>query len=126
MSITELNQLAKQLKIKREQKNKTHCSLCFEKLDNGYIEKKYSFAEFGFHRYHKECLNGMEKKAKTYRKNLEKQKKLAEKIRKEVEQNKRPRIWFISFAGYGLKKDYEQFIKDIPKIIKEYNLKTRI
>jgi len=44
------------------------------------------------------------------------------KIRWEVEHNLRKRIWISQILTRGLKKDWERFQKDLPKIMKEYNL----
>ena len=45
------------------------------------------------------------------------------KIRYEVEHNLRERIWISQIMVKGLKRDWERFEKDFPKIKEEYNLK---
>ena len=44
------------------------------------------------------------------------------KIRWEVEHNLRKRLYISQIMVRGLKKDWERFVKNLPKIMKEYNL----
>jgi len=97
------------------------CPMCFKLIpdEEVYVTEHYMGLAT---RWHPKCLEERNIRANEAQARYEKLKARLRRMREEIEANKRKGTWTVFWTVTGYKKDYERLMKDLPNILKQYDL----
>ena len=94
------------------------CAICHKLLSKDFL----TLEETGAKLCSETCLEEIKQRVELYGKRAKEMEEMLARVKREVAESKQPTLWTIHYLARGLKKDYEQFMGDLPEILKKYGL----
>lgn len=95
------------------------CAQCYKWLPKNYKWLKY---RTGANLCSEECYKKFDEQVKEYQKSAKEMEEKIKRIEYEHRHSLKPFFQYLTVPVYGLRKDMEKFEKEIPNLLKKYNL----